>query len=259
MNKMFVISDSHIPNYITMIKPHVWKQQETLTKDDNLVICGDVNLIFDYEKTGISVPANPNDTCWSREEIFWYEWLNQRRFTTLWIDGNHENFNRLATYPIEEWHGGRVHKISDSIMHLMRGEIYEINGMSVFAFGGAISRDRGPALGKTEREKEKFRAEHEGKIWWAEEKPSQSDRDNALCNLAAYDNKVDIIVTHEAPSWLLQRKGMVPNEVSNFLQQIWETTEFKQWFCGHHHINEQCGKLRMLFDDIVEVEKGVTG
>lgn len=147
--------------------------------------------------------SNPADKCWSCEELFWYKWLNERNYTTLWVDGNHENFDRIKTYPVTEWHGGRVQMISESIIHLMRGEIYEINGLSVFTFGGAMSVDRGPALGKEESEKEQYRARDEHICWWPEEEPSQEERDNALNNLAAHGNKVDIIVTHEAPRFIL--------------------------------------------------------
>ena len=63
------------------------------------------------------------------------------KFTTLFVDGNHENFDRLYSYPIIEWHGGKVHKINSSIFHLMRGEIYEIDNKKIFAFGGASCHD----------------------------------------------------------------------------------------------------------------------
>ncbi len=36
-------------------------------------------------------------------------------FTILFVDGNHENFTLLNSYPIEEWHGGKVHKLNEPI------------------------------------------------------------------------------------------------------------------------------------------------
>ena len=74
---------------------------------------------------------------------FWWslDWLNEKNSTTLFVDGNHENFTRLYNYPVEEWHGGKVHKIRDSVLHLMRGEIFEINDKKIFTFGGAKSHD----------------------------------------------------------------------------------------------------------------------
>lgn len=40
-----------------------------------------------------------------------------------------------------KWHGGRVHKIRPSVIHLMRGQVFEIDGKRIFAFGGASSHD----------------------------------------------------------------------------------------------------------------------
>ena len=31
----------------------------------------------------------------SMYEKYWLNWLNERNFTTLFVDGNHENFERL--------------------------------------------------------------------------------------------------------------------------------------------------------------------
>ena len=81
-----------------------------LSKNDKLIVCGDFGLPW-Y-----------NDF----EDIQCLEWLSQKPFEILFVDGNHENFDRLYEYPIEEWHGGKVHKIRESVIHLMRGQVFEI-------------------------------------------------------------------------------------------------------------------------------------
>lgn len=99
-----------------------------LTKNDYVIICDDFGGIFvqsgkaRYEKKNLKA-------------------LNKMKFTTLFVDGNYENFNRLYSYPVIDWNGGKVHKISSSIFHLMRGEIFEIDGKKIFAFGGASCHD----------------------------------------------------------------------------------------------------------------------
>lgn len=55
--------------------------------------------------------------------------------------GNHENFDRLYQYPVEDWHSGKVHKIRESVLHLMRGQVFEIEEKKIFSFGGASSHD----------------------------------------------------------------------------------------------------------------------
>ena len=42
---------------------------------------------------------------------------------------------------MEEWHGGKVHQIRESVIHLMRGEIFNIDNKKFFTFGGARSHD----------------------------------------------------------------------------------------------------------------------
>ena len=91
--------------------------QEEMTKSDYVIICGDFGGVWTYLEESI-------------QEKQRLDWLNERNFTTLFVDGNHENFTRLYDYPVENWHGGKVHKIRDSVFHLIRGEIFDIDGKS---------------------------------------------------------------------------------------------------------------------------------
>lgn len=59
----------------------------------------------------------------------------------LFIDGNYENFDKLSRFPVETWCGGKVHKIRETVIHLMRGEVYCIEGNTVFVMGGGYSID----------------------------------------------------------------------------------------------------------------------
>ena len=47
------------------------------------------------------------------------------------VDGNHENFDFLYSFPVEDWNGGKVHKITDNIVHLMRGHVFWLEGKRV--------------------------------------------------------------------------------------------------------------------------------
>lgn len=97
-----------------------------ISNNDYIIICGDFGLIWNN----------------SKNERWWLEWLNQKPFTTLFIDGNHENFNLLNSYPQEEFAGGKVHRISESIFHLMRGQIFTLENKRFFTMGGAESHDK---------------------------------------------------------------------------------------------------------------------
>ena len=39
--------------------------------------------------------------------------------------------------PVEIWNGGKIHRIKDSVIHLMWGQIYTIDGYKFFEMGGA--------------------------------------------------------------------------------------------------------------------------
>ncbi len=100
----------------------IFPEQKEMTKEDYVIICGDFGGVWSKGKE-------------SREEKHLMDWLEGKSFTTLFVDGNHENFDRLYGYPVEEWHGGRVHKIRPSVIHMMRGQVFEIDGRRIFTFG----------------------------------------------------------------------------------------------------------------------------
>lgn len=48
----------------------------------------------------------------------------------LWVQGNHENYDMIEEYPIEEWNGGKVRHIArDKIILLGRGQVFNIEGI----------------------------------------------------------------------------------------------------------------------------------
>ena len=83
-----------------------------------------------------------------------------------------------------------MHKIRPSVIHLMRGQIYEIDGKSFFTFGGASSHDIESGILDPEdpnfKEKKKwldrewrsYRVNHI--TWWVRELPSEEDASEAV-------------------------------------------------------------------------------
>ena len=100
-------------------------EQVNMTREDYVLICGDCSVVWDGGER-------------DRESL---KWLEQLPFTTLFIDGNHENYDRLAEYPIEEWYGGKIQRIRPHVLHLMRGQVFDIDGCTFFTMGGASSHD----------------------------------------------------------------------------------------------------------------------
>ena len=58
----------------------------------------------------------------TEEEQKLLDWYNDKPWTTLFCDGNHDNFDLLSKHPVEEWNGGKVHRIRPKVLHLMRGQ-----------------------------------------------------------------------------------------------------------------------------------------
>jgi hypothetical protein len=115
-----------------------------------------------------------------------------KRYTVLFVDGNHENFDALAQYPITEWNGGKVQIIRENVIHLMRGQVYNIDGKSFFTFGGGVSIDKASRIPYIS--------------WWEQEEPSFSEINEALDNLERCNYKVDYVITHAAPQTIMRNE-----------------------------------------------------
>ena len=231
MNKIIVTGDIH-GNPFQRLNLENFPEGKTFTKEDYVIILGDFGLVWDD----------------SAMEHSCLDWLENKSWTTLFIDGNHENYDLLNKFPIEEWGGGRVQKIRSSVIHLLRGEVYDIGGYKFLAMGGARSHDiqdgvlevGDPRIKIWKKDDFKlFRINHIS--WWEEEIPNEEERKNALKNLAENDYKVDYILTHEAPSSdvvLMDHLLYHPDEYSKWLEmEIRQKVKYKKWFFGHYHLN----------------------
>lgn len=230
MSRVFITGDTHGTLEIDKFSFEHFPEGKDLTKDDYVIICGDFGLIW----------CDKPD----KKEIWWLEWLDNKPWTTLFVDGNHENHIRLNTYPVEEWHCGNVHKISDSVIHLMRGQIYDINGYKWFIYGGAESTDKA------------YRIPY--KSWWPQETPTVEEYNEAIRSLRAVDFKVDYIITHAAPQDILEEFfyniRTTANGTPYQLHDFYRVCEFKHWYCGHYHINcDIKPNFHMLYTKIVEI------
>ncbi|MEG0681239.1 MAG: metallophosphoesterase [Eubacterium sp.] len=205
----YVTGDTHMPIDMEKLDLTRFSQQLELTKNDYLIICGDFGGIWNK----------------SPERMKMLNELDARNFTTLWIDGNHENFNLLNSYPVNEWNGGKVHFIRPSIIHLMRGQVFTIDGLSFFTMGGGYSVDKC------------FRKPDQS--WWPQEMPSKEEYAEALENLKLHENAVDYIITHAAKTSIVKNYYLegVNNELEldDFFEKLDGIITYKHWYCGHIH------------------------
>lgn len=231
-------------------------EQKDMTRDDFVIVCGDFGLWHD------------NST-----EQWWFKWFEEKNFTLLFVDGNHENFDRLYgdEFEVVDFHGGKAHKIRENIYHLMRGYIFELEGKKFFAFGGASSHDINDGILNLEDyndEKELIKTYNKltraGKLvrinhlsWWQEEMPSDEEMEFGKQNLADNENKVDYIISHCCPQTvaaLLSRGYYKSDKLTDYFNEIKENTSFNKWFFGHYHDDTQIlENFILLYHQIIRI------
>ena len=225
--------------------------QSEMTKDDYVIICGDFGGVWTSEEES------------SREKDA-LDWLDNKSFTTLFVDGNHENYTRLYDYPMEEWNGGKVHKIRDSVLHLMRGEIFDIDNKKIFAFGGAKSHDIQDGILNLDEEEKIYNYRKRGAYfrirdfsWWDLELPTNQEMENGIENLEKVNYKVDYIISHCCPTSIqaLINSTYKRDILTDYLQQVSEKCTFKRWYFGHYHDYRQVNaQFTLLYEDILPLE-----
>lgn len=203
---------------------------KNLTKKDYVIILGDFGFIWNRIQ----------DT----RERNWLKWFDDLPWTTLFIDGNHENHPRLAEFPEEIWHKGRTHRISESVYHLTRGQVFEIKGYTFFTMGGAHSTD--------------IMYRRPGVSWWPEELPSEEEYSEAIRSLDTHNWHVDYVLTHDLPTKRLLELAPYyePYALTDWLNGIRKRLEYKHWFCGHHHVDKDLSdNIHILYDQVIPLEQ----
>lgn len=214
--------------------------QRRLLQRDYVIVCGDLGL------------------CWAKDETFAIncERFGRMPYTILWVQGNHENYDMIAEYPIEEWHGGKVrHIVRNKVMLLERGQVFDIDGKSFFTFGGATSHDiQGGVLERDDPFYEEikreaiaaelpFRILHES--WWPEELPTKEEMAEGLQNLEKMGNEVDFIISHCASTRMQNImnekywREYKPDVLTDYFDKVEELISYRHWFFGHYHLDEK--------------------
>ncbi len=200
-----------------------------LGKGDTLIVCGDFGFLWDG----------------GEEEEKNLRKIGKLKYSVLFLDGTHENFDLLGKYPEEEWNGGKVQHISGDLYHLMRGQVYSVGGTKIFTFGGGESAEKQIRM--------------EAKHWWPCEMPNLAEMREGADNLRANGFQVDYIFTHIPPPKADFAVGGLKTENRNQLEayfgQVMKQVKYKKWFFGSEHIDRKITyKNYAVFSDVVPVE-----
>ena len=252
---IYITGDTH-GDFTRFSNRHLERKGLHLTAEDYVIVCGDLGL------------------CWAPDNTFAYHcrFFEEKPYTILWVQGNHENYDMLKKYAPEEWNGGMVrHIVRDKVILLERGQVFCIGGKTFFAFGGASSHDiQGGVLDRRDpdfRSKVK-QADIQGlpyrilrESWWPEELPSTKEMFEGLKNLGKIDNEVDYIITHccatgiqsildSGPGHLYE-----PDILTDYFEQIEEKIHYKHWYFGHYHMDIKVdSRHTLLYHTIVSLE-----
>ena len=228
MGRIFITGDKHGSLELKRLSNKNWPLARELTRDDIVIICGDAGFMWDD----------------SKETRYWDDWMEDRPFTTIACFGNHEQYDKIRSLPREEWNGAIVRKVRPHVMYVENGEIFTLNNQIFFVMGGATSVDRARRV--------------EGKSWWAAEIPNKEEMEHAVDNLEKHNMRVNHIITHTAPNWILDKFWYEHDSLTNFLTNYVERfTQFDDWWFGHFHDNRNFGRdcnYHMLYHDIKEIK-----
>lgn len=226
---IYLTGDTHIPLDIHKLNMEHFPEQKALTRKDYVIVLGDFGLLWHRDK----------------KYAYWLQWLEEKSFTLLWIDGNHENHDWIQSLPVGHWHGGKIHRVGENIIHLMRGQVFSIEGKNFFTMGGAQSVDKSYRV--------------EGESWWVREVPSEVDAFEAIDNLQEVHSRgetIDYVLTHTCPSFLISILFSVQEQddpTTKLLDVIHQELikEFRGWYFGHWHEDIDLDKYHCLYERVV--------
>ena len=229
---IFITGDTHRMLDVKKLSLEKFPEQRLLTRNDFLIIAGDFGGVWTNNEKDDAV----------------LDFHENRSYTTLFVGGNHENYDALYDYPVEQWKGGKIHRVREHVLHLMNGQVFEIEGKSFFIMGGATSVDK------------MLREPHV--TWWPQEEPSSKEYTEALKNLAAVNFKVDYVISHTCPEIVRKSmfeiyEGFIDYEsgVEKFLDRVLSDVEYRKWFAGHIHIDREFAnyRMRILYESVVKI------
>lgn len=225
--------------------------QKEMTRDDIVIVCGDFGI-------------------WNGgpDEEYWLKWLSRKKFTIVFVDGNHENFTRLYgnEFKVVDFHGGKAHKIKSNVYHLMRGYVFDFDGQKFWAFGGASSHDIRDGILDPDSfsNEEDYRAalriwrltkvfwRVKNVSWWEQELPSEEEMEFGRKVLEENNWEVDHVITHCCPQEIASVMGYFgADRETMYFDEIAHKLHFKGWHFGHYHETKDVyGKFHCRYENI---------
>ena len=211
-------------------------KKHALSDNDIIVVLGDA---------GFNYYGNTHGDAHIKKKV------NQLGVTVFCIHGNHEQRpEAISSYSISSWRGGAVFVEQDypNLLFAKDGEVYDLDGHKALVLGGAYSVDKYYRLLK-------------GYHWFENEQPDEEIKAHAAASLEKLDWKIDTVLSHTCTYKYIPREAFLPgidqtlvdNSTEIWLDTIEDKLIYKQWLCGHWHIDKQIDKIRFLMDDFISL------
>lgn len=211
-------------------------EEGPITPDDVLIILGDAGFNYDtVPGSGLRRKAP----------------VNHYGIPILSLQGNHElRPEHIHTYREIPWHGGIVYQEEryPNLLFAKDGELYTFDDRTLLVCGGAYSVFKEYRIRK-------------GLSWYPDEQPSEQIKARVERQLDRLDWETDIVLTHTCPSKAVPKEKYIPGvdqsrvdtSTEDWLDTIEDRLTYREWYCGHWHINKQVDKIRFVYKDIIQI------
>lgn len=241
MNRVFITGDTH-GDFNRIVE---FCEETQTDRSDILIILGDAGINYYLGKKDYNLK----------------KLLSSLPITFFCIHGNHEERpQNIESYELKYKFivDGKVYceKEFPNILFAKDDTIYEIGDKYYYVLGGAYSVDKLYRLAK-------------GYKWFESEQDIDLigiiDRalryDEWAQQISSYSNLT--ILTHTCPYKYTPIEAFLPmidqssidKTMEHLLDKLENKVTYKDWYCGHWHINKDVDKMHFLFDSIIEVGK----
>ena len=230
-----------------------------LTKDDYIFILGDCGIPWNYAT--------------EKKDLHQLKWLNNQKYKTVFIAGNHDNYDLIEQMPQIDFYGGKARQlvyknnIYNNIIYIDYPTIINIQGQKILIIPGADSHDIKDGIidGNDKHWKQIYKEKMKNPFcfmrvshitWWEQEKIKIEEAKELLKNEIDFD----LILSHDCPAEQIRYIAgatMLPTDGEIFLQEVLDTINYKIWLHGHMHdyYNNVYKNIVCLFYDFLSLEE----
>ena len=232
---IYITGDTH--GRFERIRHFCWRMKTK--KEDVLIILGDAGINYFLDALDEKVKTR----------------LQRMPITLFCIHGNHEQRPECVVgYEEQERFGGMVYVQPQypNLLFAKDGEVYAFAGRKAIVIGGAYSVDK------------EYRFQM-GFPWFQNEQPSEEIKQRVEAKLDEIGWQVDMVLSHTTPLKYEPREAFLPfieqetvdKSTEQWLDRIEDRLDYRNWYCGHYHIQKRVDKVRFVYENYIALDRPV--